>query len=187
MRNTMQRWLVLGVVACGAAATVGCSAPELTGATRVIYQSSAREGRKGRSEAQRMVLVHRTNTAFVDDDGGLKGDDRTMKIVSDPLLADMLERMGSAGFDSYAEPMASGDPVVPPGFSSVIIVEIGGTMRRIASPNPAKGRPFAVAYRAIFGEFLEVYQESTSFLAGSGTDASERPNWETKTGFGKDR
>ncbi len=187
MRNTMQRWLMFALLLCGGAAVVGCSAPELTGTTRVIYQSSKRQGRKGVADAQRMVLVHRTNAEFVDEDGAMLGGDRTMKIVSDALLADMIDRMRGAGFESYAELMAPDDPAVPTGFSSVIIVEVDGTKHRIASPNPAKGRAFAAAYRSIFGEFLEVYQQSTSFLAGSGTSSSDRPNWETKTSFGKDR
>lgn len=188
----MTRWMRTAMamaVGCSlAAAAVGCSAPELTGPTRVIYESSARQGRKGRTEGIRMVLVHRTNAAHVDKDtGAVTSGDKTAKMVTDALLADMVDRILDAGFNDYAEPMDPGGPTLPPGGRSALIIEIGTDARRIATPYADGGKAFAEAYRAMMTEFLEVYQNSTSFHAGGGTDESNKPDWKTTTTFGKDR
>lgn len=170
------------------ACAVGCSSPELTGETRVIYESGARKGRKGRSDGIRMILVHRGNETFVHKEtGALLVKDRATKVVPDALLADMVDRIVGAGFNSYATPMTKGDPTLPPGGRSALIIEIGDQAQRISTPHPDGGKAFNDAYRAMMTEFLEVYQNSTSFHAGGGTDDSDRPNWETKTSFGEGR
>ncbi|MHC5019005.1 MAG: hypothetical protein ACYTGX_02605 [Planctomycetota bacterium] len=182
-----RRWL--GAVGLAlAACAVGCSTPELQGDTRVIYESGARKGRKGRSDGIRMVLVHRGNATLVNQETGtLLERDRATKVISDALLADMVGRIRGAGFDDFAEPMEAGGPALPPGGRSALIIEVGGTARRIATPYPDGGKSFAEAYRAMMTEFLEVYQNSTSFHAGAGTEGGDRPNWETKTSFGEGR
>lgn len=182
------RWMAVVLAVGLAAAAVGCSAPALTGPTRIIYESSARQGRKGRTEGIRMVLVHRTNAAHVDKDtGAVTSGDQAAKVVSDALLADMLNRILDAGFNAYAEAMDAGGPALPPGGRSALIVEIGTAARRIATPYEGGGREFAEAYRTMMTEFLEVYQNSTSFHAGGGTEESDKPGWKTTTTFGKDR
>jgi hypothetical protein len=182
------RWWTAVVVWLLAACAVGCGAPELTGETRVIYESAAREGRKGRSDGIRMILVHRSNASYVvPKTGALLAKDRATKVVSDELLADMVDRIIGAGFNRYAQAMTKGDATLPPGGRSALIIEIGDAAQRIATPHPDGGREFNDAYRAMMTEFLEVYQNSTSFHAGGGTDDSDRPNWETKTSFGEGR